>query len=464
MVMTAQNVGIGTATPTQKLEVAGAVKIGGTETAAPGTIRWNAASHDFEGFNGKAWVSLTGGKTLWGNQATYAHENDAANHNGNAGSVLGSAVALGGGLVFTGAPGEHSSNGEKQASGRVLIYHKRPDGWFFYHSLLAPDAASGDRFGSSLDVSSTHLIAGAPNADAGNKEDMGKAYIYTIGNGSFPLEATLTPSDGTTDSYFGETVALSGNLAIVGMPLKEIGLYPHIRHNQGAVYPFRREGSTWVPLPWITPAEGKAGEQFGSSLSADGSFVAVGAPQAAHDGLNGTGKVYLYQNNGSGLVPHSLLINPDLELGDEFGYSLHLAHDTLVVGAPEYSYGEHDSTGKAFVFVRSGNAWNLKAILRASDGRRTDAFGSSVHRFGSWIIVGAPRAKVGSALAQGKAYIFRQSGNAWVQEAVLTLQEGTRSARLGTQVAIGPGIAVAGAPEVPVGGKFSHGNLYFFEH
>jgi hypothetical protein len=56
----AQNVGIGTTNPRQKLDVAGAVKIGNTSDALSGTIRWNGANADFEGYNGTAWKSLTG--------------------------------------------------------------------------------------------------------------------------------------------------------------------------------------------------------------------------------------------------------------------------------------------------------------------------------------------------------------------------------------------------------------------
>ncbi|MBC7850569.1 MAG: hypothetical protein H7Y31_12585, partial [Chitinophagaceae bacterium] len=67
-----QNVGIGTNTPTEKLEVNGAIKIGTTAAATAGTIRWNNGKNDFEGFNGKSWVSLTGGKSAWGSQASFS--------------------------------------------------------------------------------------------------------------------------------------------------------------------------------------------------------------------------------------------------------------------------------------------------------------------------------------------------------------------------------------------------------
>ena len=70
----AQNIGIGTTSPTQKLTVNGAIKIGTTATWDTGSIRWNSVKKDFEGFVGDRWLSFTGGKSQWGNIEQYSYE------------------------------------------------------------------------------------------------------------------------------------------------------------------------------------------------------------------------------------------------------------------------------------------------------------------------------------------------------------------------------------------------------
>src|SRR5690606_20720908 len=112
-------------------------------------------------------------------------------------------------------------------------------------------------------------------------------------------------------------------------------------------------------------------------------------------------------------------------LGD-FGSSLSLNGNTMVVGAPGHTHG----TGSAFVFVRSPNSWRQEALLKASKPAAPDSFGKSVAVCGNTIVVGAPQESSkdsgingngggNSAMHAGAAYVFIRSGIIWRQQAYL---------------------------------------------
>src|SRR5690606_30414570 len=129
-----QHVGIGTETPTQQLDVNGGIRIGNTEIADPGALRWNAVKNDFEGFNGAAWVSLTGGKGGWGSLAAYATENSATHHflqNGNKpGTELGWSLAASGNWLVAGAYRDAvPDQPTRWDAGSIRIYKREGDRW-----------------------------------------------------------------------------------------------------------------------------------------------------------------------------------------------------------------------------------------------------------------------------------------------------------------------------------------------
>ncbi|PYK13529.1 MAG: hypothetical protein DME64_13290, partial [Verrucomicrobia bacterium] len=155
----------------------------------------------------------------------------------------------------------------------------------------------------------------------------------------------------------------------------------------------------WNPLVWleqkVTASDGTANSYFGSAAALNGSTALIGA-----DGDNSfQGAAYLFtKSNGSWSEGQKLTASDGLP-GDEFGYRVVLADNTLLVGAFTATVGGVVSQGAAYVFTQSDGTWSESQKLTASDGALFDNFGASVALDGSTLVVGANGATVGGNAA-----------------------------------------------------------------
>jgi uncharacterized protein (TIGR03437 family) len=267
-------------------------------------------------------------------------------------------------------------------------------------------------------------------------EDAGAVYPVTID--PTVTQIVLTPSDGASSARFGQSVAISGNTAVVGASW-EGGLI-------GAAYIFVFAGGTWGQQAKLTASDGVNGDQFGSSVSLDGQTVVIGAP-----GNSSQGAAYVFTGSGSSWTQQAKLTASDGAAGDQFGISVGVSGITAVVGASA------SAPGSAYVFTSSAGAWSQQGKLTAADAASGDQFGISVSISGATVVAGAP-ANAGS---QGAAYVFISSGTTWSQQAKLTSADAASGDRFGAAVAVSGDSVLAGAPSK--GGTFtSIGAAYTF--
>src|SRR5207247_169984 len=120
--------------------------------------------------------------------------------------------------------------------------------------------------------------------------DVGAAYVFVRRGTTWSQEAELTASDGGAMDYFGSSVSVSGSTAVVGAPAG--GSHEAA---PGSAYVFTRSGGIWSQQAELTPSDGGADDEFGISVGLDGSTAVVGAPFAAptHDG-----GVYVFVGSG----------------------------------------------------------------------------------------------------------------------------------------------------------------------
>ena len=130
-------------------------------------------------------------------------------------------------------------------------------------------------------------------------------------------------------------------------------------------------------------------------------------------------------------------------LYDNFGDSVAIAGDTIVVGAPGDDDNGSDS-GSAYVFTRTGTTWTEQAKLTASDGAADDYFGSSVAIAGDTIVVGAS-GDDDEWQCSGSAYVFTRTGTTWTEQAKLTASDGAANDHFGGSVAIAGDTIVVGS-------------------
>ena len=170
--------------------------------------------------------------------------------------------------------------------------------------------------------------------------------------------------------------------------------------------------------------------------------MVVGAP-GDDDAGDGSGSAYVFFRSGTSWALQQKLLATDPSSGRRSVFSVALAGDTVVVGAPDAD------RGAAYVFTRSGTTWAQQQKLLATSGDVGDRFGSSVALSGETVIVGAPEAWTyppgASAVHTGAAYVFLRAGTIWAQEQRLITGDASSTASLGRSVALSGDTALAGA-------------------
>jgi hypothetical protein len=257
--------------------------------------------------------------------------------------------------------------------------------------LTASDGTSGDRLGISVALDGGTAVVGAAWDDV-NGEFSGSAYVFErdLGGPNAWGEVTrLEAADANEWDWFGMASAVFGDTAAVGAPRKEVV--------EGAVYLFERNRGgpdAWGQVAKLTPPVPDYLSDYGEQLALFEDTVVVGAAHEETAFGENSGTVYVYERDLGGPDSWGLraqLFSSDLQEGDQFGASVAISGDTLVVGATlEDELG--DASGAAYVFVRDDggpDAWGEVSKLTASDGDIDSYFGSAIAIHGDTVLVGA---------------------------------------------------------------------------
>ncbi|MDE0959774.1 MAG: HYR domain-containing protein, partial [Planctomycetota bacterium] len=208
----------------------------------------------------------------------------------------------------------------------------------------------------------------------------------------------------------------------------QIALLPSLDCNQDQILD-ACEGSLEDLLTVAAPAV-----DYGTSSDISGDRLAVGAP----DGLSGgvlTGAVYMYRNIGSRWVQETTIVPPDSTAAARFGWSVAIDGDLLIVGSPGATGGSlSQSVGAAYIYRHDGTNWIFEVKLEASNGENNDEFGTSVGVSGDRVVVGAWRALTG--ILPGSAYVFSHDGFSWNQDQIIESNDATPAKRFGGAVSI----------------------------
>ena len=155
--------------------------------------------------------------------------------------------------------------------------------------LIASDGARLDKFGFSVSISGDTAVVGAGSGD-GNFVDSGSAYVFVRSGTTWSEQAKLTASDGAAADFFGNSVSISGDTALVGAPRDDDN-----GTNSGSVYAFLRSGGSWSEEAKLSASDGAVDDRFGESVSIRGDTALVGAFLDDDNG-NDSGSAYVYQD------------------------------------------------------------------------------------------------------------------------------------------------------------------------
>ena len=250
-------------------------------------------------------------------------------------------------------------------------------------------------------------------------------------------QAKLLASDGEEFDRFGWSVAVDGDTAVVGAPRNGA-----LGDLSGAAYVFVRIGEVWTEQAKLVASDGGPADEFGWSVAIDGDSIIVGSP-GDDDLADASGAAYLFERSGNLWTESAKLHASDVTDSNAFGTSVSIDGDAIAIGARKAGFQVRP--GAVFVFVRSANVWTEQAKLQASDGTNQDYFGQAVSISGDTVVVGAHGVDdLGDS--SGAAYLFARSGDLWTEKAKLLASDGAEQDDFGEAVAVAGDIAVIGAP------------------
>ncbi len=358
---------------------------------------------------------------------------------------FGTSVAISGETALVGASYDPDKG---PGGGAAYVFVYTAGTWTQQAKLTAPDGATQDYFGTSLAISGETALVGSFGDDE-KASSAGAAYVFVRSGVSWSLQAKLTATDGESADLFGMSVAIGGDTALVGAPYDD-----DKGSNSGSAYVFVRSAGTWTPQMKLTANDGAVDDRFGTSVALSTDTVVVGAPYDDDKGSN-SGSAYVFVRSAGTWTPQMKLTANDGALHDQFGTSVALSTDTALVGAP-HDDDKGSSSGSAYVFVRSGGIWTQQPKLTATNGAASDCFGISVAVSGDTALVGA-----WYTVGDGSAYVFARSGAIWAQQAELVASDYAAGHSFGSSVALSSGKALVGAPHDGSQGP-SSGSAYVF--
>lgn len=283
------------------------------------------------------------------------------------------------------------------------------DNWGEIKKIMASPGYSQENFGESVSVSGDIAVVGAPASS-------GRAYIFYRcegGEDNWGLVKVIIPNDSILNHSFGDSVAISGDIVVVGAwGDDDLGSY------SGSVYIYYRDKGgpdSWGLVKKMTASDGAAYNYFGRSVSIDYDTLVVGARiydvENTPDAI-GTAYVF-YRNEGGednwGEIKKNI---PDPDISYSFGQSTAINGDTIVIGSPAADV-EGINSGAVYILRRDEGGidnWGLAERIMSSDRDMYDYFGTSVGISGDTIVVGAPGDDDNFDMT-GSAYLYFTSTN-----------------------------------------------------
>jgi hypothetical protein len=428
------NVGIGTGTASEKLDVVGNIKTTG-EIKPNGVAGTAGQVLQSNGNNTMAWANASTNSGVgfgsWGDCSTnnISEYNPVADATGAAGDIFGSSVFISGNYAIVGAVGDDI--GANTDQGSANIYQFIGSTWVFMQKITDATGAANDYFGASVSISGNYAIVGAYGVDVGANLNQGSVSIYQLSGGAWVLMNKITDVSGAANDNFGFRVSISGNYAIVGAYTDDVGA----NTDQGSASTYQLSGGAWVFMNKITDFSGAANDNFGVAVSIQGNYAIIGA-YADDVGVNtDQGSVSIYQLSGGTWIQYQKITDAIGAANDNFGISVSIFGNYAIVGAV-YDYGPNGERGSASIYQLNGGIWVLMNKITDTNGAGGDNFGTSVSIQGNYAIVGSNQDDVGANYNQGSATIYQRVGLGWQKLQYVTDPGGNVQDNFGSAVGI----------------------------
>lgn len=327
---------------------------------------------------------------------------------------FGVGVALDGDTAVVGAPGEAIVYFGDDDAGAAYVYERTGTSWAQSAVLVPPagdaaDEGQGEGFGHAVAVAGDVVMVGEYK-DHEMGDNAGAVHVFRRDGDGWTARQRLTPPEVDTstpdrsglNSWFGLSIAMDGDVALIGAPFEhppDGSPFP-----TGVGYLFADVGGTWTPTSTLWSGEGY--DSVGWSVALDGDTAVLGAPTDSESG-DAAGAAYVFARDGSTWSEQAKLLPPgDGHDGDEFGGSVAIEGGIALVGAPKDDELGTDF-GAVYAFSRQADGWVLDdKLLPEDDDLDEDWFGFSVALDGPTAMVGSPQDDDVSAFS-GAVYVYR---------------------------------------------------------
>jgi uncharacterized repeat protein (TIGR01451 family)/MYXO-CTERM domain-containing protein len=317
----------------------------------------------------------------------------------------------------------YATVGTTSYAGKAYIYHYANGAWTLSKEIDDPDATAGnqDYFGYSLALNADGTVALIGSyAYVSGQSYAGKAYVYTLSNGTWTQTHEFDDPAATADDYFGaSSLSLSADGKTAG-----IGAYCTTVSSQscaGEAYIFSESNGTWTQAAALPSPDVISDVYYGYpvSISGDGKSVLVGS-EAAVSGQNYAGKAYLFTLSNGTWSQAKEFDDPAATADDYFGdtgVALSMDGKTAIIGAECITVNSKSCAGEAYIYTASNGSWTQTAAIPDPDASQYDyfSFPVSISADGKSVLIGS-EALVGTSGSYGKAYLYKvQSNGSWMQ-------------------------------------------------
>jgi hypothetical protein len=297
----------------------------------------------------------------------------------------------------------------------VYVFTRSGTNWTQQAKLTPSDPEISMGFGEAIAFNGDTALIGASYDVVGDQHKRGRVYVFTGSGSSWSERAKLMPDDSSDDDYFGGSVALDGETALISAWGKD--------NHTGAAYIFTGSGSSWNQRAKLTAGDGAENDSFGSGVDLEGTTAAIGA----YGRDNMTGAVYIFTGSGDSWSPQDILTADDRAENEAFGTAVSYSKDTVCIGQ-----GAMGPTGHhVYVFTRSGATWTQQDKLTGSHSTINDLFGMTLDYQNDVAVIGAPF----NDNITGSVYVFTRDGSTWSEENWWQASDATQLGAFGASVA-----------------------------
>lgn len=307
------------------------------------------------------------------------------------GDSFGRSVAIDGDTIAVGA--EHDDHGDVANAGSVYVFVRTGRTWALERKLVAPDPVTEAHFGHSLALEGDTLAVGTWATDT--------VYVFER-TGAWWSEPQIVTALPEQAGNFGHTIALDGDRLVVGA---EWRWSPSAQVTAGGASVFERINQEWVLEQDLAAADPGGDDAFGSSVAIAGDLIVVGAPQDDDGFSESSGSAYVFTRVGGEWTELQKLVPCDASPWQQFGWSVAVTGANLLVGSPWYSSGSVWRSGCIYLFRPVGGSWEPSCLLTARAAAPSDLLGE-IAIFGHTAVLGARLADVDGRADAGAAYVF----------------------------------------------------------